>query len=82
MRCGRPGCRCHADPPGLHGPYYEWTRKVQGKTVSARLTPEQAQLLEQWIANARRFDEILAEMERVSSRLTEPLLRAAGKPPR
>ena len=26
-RCGHPGCRCHADPPRLHGPYHQWTRK-------------------------------------------------------
>ncbi len=26
-RCGYPGCRCHADPPRLHGPYHQWTRK-------------------------------------------------------
>src|SRR6202012_542964 len=24
-RCGPPGCRCHADPPQLHGPYHQWT---------------------------------------------------------
>jgi len=82
MPCGKSGCRCHDDPPQLHGPYYEWTRKVKGKTVSVRLTPEQAQLLEEWIANARRLDEIIAEMERLSTRMTEPLLRAVGKPPR
>jgi hypothetical protein len=22
-RCGTAGCRCHADPPQLHGPYYQ-----------------------------------------------------------
>jgi hypothetical protein len=27
-RCGNTGCRCHADPPQLHGPYLTWTRKV------------------------------------------------------
>jgi hypothetical protein len=21
--CGKPNCRCHADPPRLHGPYAE-----------------------------------------------------------
>ena len=34
-RCGRPNCRCHADPPRLHGPYHQWTRKKDGKTVTA-----------------------------------------------
>ena len=45
MRCGNPTCRCKAHPPQLHGPYYEWTRKVSGKTVSVRLTQEQARLM-------------------------------------
>lgn len=80
--CGKTGCRCQADPPQLHGPYYEWTRKVKGKTVSVRVTKEQARLLKQWIANARRLDKILADMQRVSDRLTEPLFQAARKPPR
>ena len=30
-RCGRANCRCHADPPRLHGPYHQWTaRKTAG----------------------------------------------------
>src|SRR3974390_730771 len=24
-RCAPPGCKCHADPPQPHGPYYQWT---------------------------------------------------------
>lgn len=78
--CGNSGCRCHADPPQLHGPYYNWTRKVKGKTVTVRVNEEQAVLLKQWIANARRLDEILADMKSVSDRITEPLFQAARKP--
>src|SRR5437016_14117793 len=37
--CGKPSCRCHADPPRLHGPYAEWTRNIGGKTVTRRLAP-------------------------------------------
>ena len=37
--CGKTSCRCHADPPRLHGPYAEWTRKIAGKTITRRLTP-------------------------------------------
>jgi len=81
VRCGSSGCRCHADPPQLHGPYYEWTRKVKGKTVTVRLTQEQARLLREWIANARRLDKILADLQRVSDRMTEPLFQAARRPP-
>jgi hypothetical protein len=32
--CGKPGCRCHADPPRLHGPYAEWTRKIGGALLA------------------------------------------------
>ena len=80
MPCGKAGCRCQADPPQLHGPYYEWTRKLKGKTVTVRATKEQARLLKRWIANARRLDKILADMQRVSVRLTEPLFQAARRP--
>ena len=34
--CGKPGCRCQADPPQRHGPYYQWSRAVAGKTISRR----------------------------------------------
>ena len=80
--CGKPSCRCQANPPQLHGPYYEWSRKVKGKTVTVRVTPEQARLLKQWIANARRLDEIVDEMQRISERITELLFQAARRPPR
>ena len=82
MPCGKSSCRCQADPPKLHGPYYEWTRKVRGKTVSVRLTPNQARLVKQWIANSRRLARIVAAMEGASDRMTDPLFKAAGKPPK
>ena len=79
MPCGKPGCRCQASPPRLHGPYYQWTRKVQGKTVTVRLTPQQARLIRKWIANSKRFDKLIAELEEVSFRLTAPTFDALGK---
>jgi hypothetical protein len=68
-----------AGPPKLHVAYYEWTRKVKGKTVTVHLTQEQADLLRQWIANARQLDKIIAEMQSVSFHATERLLQAAGR---
>ena len=62
-RCGNPGCRCHADPPQLHGPYLTWTRKVENKTVTRTLNPEQAQRLRPLIDNARRLRELVTELE-------------------
>ena len=80
MPCGKPGCRCQASPPQLHGPYYQWTRKVGGKTVTVRLTKQEAELLRTWIANGRRLDRLLAQMQRVSHRVTDRLLRRLRKP--
>jgi hypothetical protein len=80
-RCRKPGCRCMASPPEPHGPYYDWTRKVKGKTVTVRLSQEQAQLFQQWIANARQLDKLLRQLDRASFRLTEPLLKAARRTP-
>jgi hypothetical protein len=62
-RCGNPGCRCHADPPQLHGPYLTWTRKVDNKTVTRTLSPEQADRLRPLLDNARRLRELVSELE-------------------
>ena len=54
-RCGKPRCACAADPPSLHGPYIQWTRTVNGKTVTRLLTPAQYQAYAPWFASARRL---------------------------
>lgn len=62
-RCGKPNCRCKQDPPTLHGPYYQWTRKVDGKTVTRLLTREQHERYRDWFANAQKARQLLAELE-------------------
>ena len=74
MTCGKPGCACKASPPRLHGPYYQWTRKVDGKTVTVRLSAEQAELLAGWIAVGKQLDRLIAQMEQMSMEATERLL--------
>jgi hypothetical protein len=76
--CGKQGCRCQADPPRRHGPYYQWSRAVKGKTVSRRLTENEAELYRSWIDNRRRLEAIVAEMEKVSAAAGEILLRQAA----
>ena len=75
--CGKPGCRCQADPPQRHGPYYQWSRAVAGKTVSRRLNQAEAELYQSWIANRRRIEQIIARMEQTSAAAGELLLRQA-----
>jgi hypothetical protein len=70
-RCGKPTCACHADPPRLHGPYITWTRKVKGKTVTRRLTPEQLKRYRPWFENTRRLRQLIAELETLSLNAAE-----------
>jgi len=68
MRCGKTNCRCKAEPPVLHGPYWHWTRTIAGKTQSRSLTQEQAQCYQPWFDNARRLRELLTDLEERSLR--------------
>ena len=77
--CGKPGCKCMADPPRRHGPYYQWTRKVKGKTVSRQLSPAEAELFQEWIANRRQLQRVTRDQERVSAKAGEILLRQANR---
>lgn len=78
-RCGKSGCHCHADPPELHGPYWQWTAKVDGKTVNRRLTPAQAELYSEWIANDRRLRDLIAQMRQVAAKAAELQLAQAAE---
>lgn len=62
-RCGREGCRCMADPPKLHGPYWSWTRKVANKTVTRYLSAEEYAKVGTWFDNAKRARQLLTELE-------------------
>jgi len=67
-RCGKPHCACAADPPKLHGPYWHWTAKVNGKTVNRRLNDREAALYSEWIDNDRQARELLTEMREVAAK--------------
>jgi hypothetical protein len=64
--CGKPVCRCKADPPELHGPYVSWIRKSAGKPITRKLTPDQEQRYRPWFDNARLLRELLNELESLS----------------
>jgi hypothetical protein len=66
FRCGKRNCRCHADPPRLHGPYWQWTRKRDGKTITVNLTRDQADRYQPWFDNARHIRSLVGDIERLS----------------
>jgi hypothetical protein len=70
-RCGHPGCRCHADPPQMHGPYHQWTRKKDGKTSTRILTDDQLADYAPWFDNHRRLRDLISELEALSLDIAE-----------
>ena len=53
------------------GPYYQWTRKVKGRTVTVNLSPSQVGHFERAIKNQRRIAQILDEMVHISLKILE-----------
>ncbi len=76
-RCTSVGCRCNADPPTPHGPYWQWTAKVNGKTVTKRLAAQEAALYREWIGNDRRIRALLDQIRKVDAKAAELLLKEA-----
>ena len=70
-RCGHASCRCHADPPQLHGPYHQWTRKKNGRTATRILSDEQLADYRPWFDNHKRLRELVAELEEISLAIAE-----------
>jgi hypothetical protein len=78
--CGRPGCKCMADPPQPHGPYWQWTRKVAAKTITRWLSPQQATRYQAWIENDRRARELLSRLEAIGIAAVDADPRATRRP--
>jgi hypothetical protein len=48
---------------------YQWTRKVKGKTVTVALTQQEFEALSQAIANQRKLNRTIRQMEQISRRI-------------
>lgn len=70
-KCGKPNCRCRADPPQLHGPYALWTRKIDNKTVTRRLTDDELAAYEPFFDNAKKLRALMAELQELTLKLLD-----------
>lgn len=78
MKCGQPNCACHRDASQRHGPYFEWTYKVKGKTVNVKLSPQAAPLYQAATKQHRKLKAALARMERLSRTALAHLAKQAA----
>jgi len=63
--CGKLNCRCVTQGI-LHGPYYQWTRKIEGKTVNINLDKQTALMVRGWIQNNRTLRKLCGRLEKIS----------------
>ena len=85
-RCGKPNCACAApDHPG-HGPQWNLTRKVNGRTVTEHLKPgPELDKARREIAAYQRFRDLTGQIAEVSEQISRlrPVLPGedTGSPP-
>jgi hypothetical protein len=75
VRCGKANCRCHAEPPELHGPYLQWSYTRENKRFTRWLSTEQQERYRPRINAARQLRELVSDLERMEIQSVE---RAEG----
>lgn len=70
-RCGKANCACHRSEDKMHGPYIQWTRSLEGKTVHRRLSEEQLEEYQGYFDEATRIKELLTKLETVTVSMVE-----------
>jgi len=66
-RCGKPNCHCARPSDRGHGPHWQLTQKIAGKTVTQTLSsPTAVHKAEKEIAEFRRFQILTRELVKVN----------------
>jgi hypothetical protein len=52
-----------------YGPYYQWTMKIKGRTVTINLSPSQVREFKKAIANNRKIENTLTRMRELSEQI-------------
>jgi len=71
-RCGKPTCACASPGHPGHGPYYAFTRKVNGKTKTKQLRsgPELVKLQKE-VDNYKRFKKTCEQLFDVNEKICD-----------
>lgn len=64
--CGKENCRCAKGNKYWHGPYYIWTRKEHGKTITKSLSKEQVEFCKKAIKNMNKLQLIINKWKEAS----------------
>jgi hypothetical protein len=73
--CGNPTCRCKADPPVKHGPYYQISFTRHGRSSSQFVREEDLDEVQQQLENYRLLRQLVDEWITASAELSGLRLR-------
>ncbi len=65
-QCGKKNCRCHEDKKCWHGPYWIWTRKEKGKTITKTLNKSQVRMIKKSIKNLKEINILVEKWKKLS----------------
>ncbi len=75
-KCGKPNCQCAQPGSQGHGPQWNLTRRVAGKTVNVHLKPgPELEKARRQVAEHQRFADLVEEVSAVSEAI------CAARPP-
>jgi len=83
-RCGKPNCACAQPGHRGHGPQWNLTRRVAGKTVNVHLKPgPELKKVQREVAEHQRFQALVEEVSQVSEAIcaARPVAGLAAPPP-
>ena len=94
--CGSPSCRCKADPPQRHGPYYQLSYTHQRKSSSEFVREQDLEevqrqldtharlraLVDEWIGLEIQAARLVRQARKSSDQRTKPAKSAAKHPRR
>jgi uncharacterized protein YukE len=68
--CGNPKCRCKANPPMKHGPYYQLSYTWRGKSTTRFVRKENLAQVKQQVRNYRRLTKLVDRWVALSMELS------------
>ncbi len=70
-QCGKNNCRCHQDKKHWHGPYWIWTRKEKGKTITKTLSDSQAKMVKKSLIEMKKINKLVEKWKLLSLQYME-----------
>jgi len=83
-KCGKPNCACARPGHRGHGPQWNLTRRVGGKTVNVHLKPgPELEKVQREVAGHQRFADLVEEVTAVSEAIcaARPVAGPVAPPP-